>query len=107
MTAPTLPDMQLDEHTEAELQPPCDVKIAMFTFDMLGRAIRSGGQAPCENPAEWVVRTRCECGHRETSLICDPHLPLVGGNSFVCARCSRYGLIAAKSVEPLNKRASA
>ena len=53
----------------------------------------------CQRAAEWVVHTRCQCGHVEIDLLCDYHWQLISfvrsepGQEwrFSCMRCGRRG----------------
>jgi hypothetical protein len=66
MTTAT-PDVvtRLDERTEAELQPPCEIT----------SGYPGGEHQHCDNPADWILRARC-IAHCESAitLVCHPHL---------------------------------
>jgi hypothetical protein len=79
MTAPAMPD--LDTQLLEEITVPCEAK----TLDAQLRIT-----ARCDQPATWIVRTTCHCGHVENNLWCQPHYEQLTGTSavvFICDGC--------------------
>lgn len=83
MTAATTPAVTIDERTEAELQPRCDCGTVVYHPETMVIV----DQQQCDQPAAWVLRSRCACGHLEIDLICHGHRAQLPTLNFWCQSC--------------------
>jgi hypothetical protein len=82
---------ELDDQLLADMRPPCE---AIDHLDPAGAPVR------CDEPATWIVRTRCHCGHIETALLCDDCAD-VSPDQFLCDACSCLGRATVLTKEAL------
>lgn len=96
MTAPDTTTV-LDEHLEADLQPPCEVHAVHIC------PVHGSHHQRCEQPATWIARATCRCGHQDTSLVCNEHVAHLrsGIGHAICRGCGAVHTPGDVSIERL------
>lgn len=84
MTAPDTTTV-LDEHLEAQLQPPCEIERVRWC------PVHGSHVTDCPDPATWVLRTPCACGTTDICLICNEHARDARGRADCVVVCSGCG----------------
>lgn len=95
-------DVRLDEHLEAEIEHSarCDMILGYFVRTPAGLIPTGEPHQRCPRPADWILRTLCQCGHHGLELLCTPHL-YDANIERQCSSCGAYSSFVARTPEHL------
>lgn len=95
MSAPVVPDVDLEQETLDELALRCEVVSVYVRDNVAYRRER------CPNEARWIVRSWCHCGRTTIDLVCDDDVRKLGKFVHRCGGCQCMAPPARQVVEPL------